>query len=249
MKLVVDHRTGPSHSSYGVSPRCADARRVFHPSILGSQTLIVCFRLALDQSDAIVAALAEALSKDERQRAARFVFPDARRRFVVTRGCLRRILGCFCSLPASAVRFDYTPLGKPSLAIETTRMPVHFNVSHSRDLALIAIAFDLPLGVDVEAVRPMPDRVTISSRYFTAGEAAAIAAVAPHERDLAFFLCWTRKEAFSKALGDGLSLALDRYHDLRPAPGFVGAVVMRAGRRRLLWTDIDVENLLLAGCN
>jgi len=240
--------------------------------MLAPQTSIVCFRLALDQSAAIVAALAEVLSKDERQRAARFAFSDDRRRFVVTRGCLRHILGCFCRLPASSVRFDYAPLGKPSLALETTTLPVHFNVSHSRDLALIAMAFDRPLGVDLEALRPVPDGVTISSRYFTAVEAESIATAAPQERDLAFFLCWTRKEAFSKALGDGLSLALDRYHvacrpdeparllevdgstaeaaawsvyDLRPAPGFVGAVVMRAGRRRLLCTDIDVEHLLL----
>src|SRR5262249_42827876 len=138
------------------------------------------------------------------------------------------------------------------------------------------MAFDLPLGVDLEAVRSIPDRVTISSGYFAAAEAASIATVAPHERDLAFFLCWTRKEAFSKALGDGLSLALDRYqvacrpdeparllevdgstaeaaawsvYDLRPAPGFVGAIVMRAGRRRLLWSEIDLENLPLKGVN
>lgn len=244
--------------------------------MLAAENPILCFRLALDQADAIVAALAELLSDDERQRAARLVFRDDRRRFVVTRGSLRRILGCFCDLPASVVRFEYAPLGKPSLALETTKMPVHFNVSHSRDLAIIAMAFDRPLGVDVEAVGPVPDRLTISSRYFTAVEAARIATVAPRERDLAFFLCWTRKEAFAKALGDGLSLALDRYqvacrpdeparllevdgsaaeaaawsvYDLRPAPGFVGAVVMRARRRRLVWIDIDLKHLLLEGFN
>jgi len=245
-------------------------------SILASQTSIACFCLALDQSDAVVAALAEVLSTDEHERAARFAFPGDRRRFVVTRGCLRGILGRLCSLPASSVRFDYAPIGKPALAIETARKPVHFNVSHSRDLAVIAVAVDLPLGVDLEAVRPVPDRASISSRYFTAVEAASIATVAPHERDRAFFLCWTRKEAFAKALGDGLSIALDRYHvtcrpdeparllevdgstgeaaawsvyDLRPAPGFVGAVAMRAGRRRLLWTDVDVEDLVFDGLN
>jgi 4'-phosphopantetheinyl transferase len=230
---------------------------------------IACWRIDLDQPENRVAVLAEVLSPDERDRAARFVAPRDRRRFIVTRACLRALLARACDVPAAAIRFAYAPLGKPSLAAVAGRPPVHFSVSHSEDLALVALARDLPLGVDVEAVRPVPDFLDIASRYFTAAEANTIAAVPVDERDLAFFLCWTRKEAFSKARGDGLSLTLERYrvtcrpgeparileidgsaaeaaewsvHDLRPAPGFVGAAVMRAAPRPLSLIRFDVEH-------
>ena len=230
---------------------------------------IACWRVDLDQPEDRVPALAEVLSPDERERASRFVFARDRRRFIVTRACLRALLARACDVPAVAIRFAYAERGKPSLACGTGAPPVHFNVSHSGDLALIALAPDTPLGIDVEAVRPLADRSDIASRYFTATEARTIATVPSHERDLAFFLCWTRKEAFSKALGDGLALPLDRYrvacrpgepaqilevdgsateagqwsvHDLRPAPGFVGAAVMRAPPRPLTLVRLDVDH-------
>jgi 4'-phosphopantetheinyl transferase len=123
------------------------------------------------------------------------------------------------------------------------------------------------VGVDVEAVRSLSDLDAIAARYFTSAEAGTIAAAPPGERELAFFLCWTRKEAFSKAVGQGLSLALDRYRvtcapgdpariveidgspteaaawsvfDLRPGPGFVGAAITR-GAPGLALLDLDVQ--------
>lgn len=213
---------------------------------------IDAWRVELEQPDEVVAALGRVLSPDETARATRFVFARDRRRFVVTRASLRVLLGRHLDVPARAIRFAYAAHGKPALAPGSTGAPLHFNVSHSQELALIALAPDAPLGVDVEAVREMRDLADIAARYFTAAEAETIASVPPDERTLAFFLCWTRKEAFAKALGDGLTLALDRYRvacrpgdparileidgdpaaaaawsvcDLRPAPGFVGAAV------------------------
>lgn len=233
---------------------------------------IVCWRLDLAHPEDLVAALAAVLSPDERRRAARFVFARDRRRFVVTRACLRVLLGRCCDVRPAAIRFAYGQQGKPSLASGAAVPAVHFSVSHSEDLALIALARDVPLGVDLEAVRPVPDLLDIASRYFTAAEADTIATVPPDERGLAFFLCWTRKEAFSKALGEGLSLALDRYRvacrpgdparileidgsaaeaawwcvvDLQPAPGFVGAVVVRAAPRPLDLVRLDPDRDVL----
>lgn len=245
----------------GVARRLALAAR----SIAG-------WRIDLEQPDEVVAALGDVLSPDESERASRFVFARDRRRFVVTRASLRVLLGRHSDVAARAIRFAYAPHGKPSLAPRSTPAPVHFNVSHSQELALIALAPDVPLGVDVEAVRPMRDLADIASRYFTAAEAETIASVPPAERELAFFLCWTRKEAFSKVLGDGLTLALDRYRvacrpgdparileidgdpataaawsvfDLRPAPGFVGAMVMHDGPRPVTLARLDVEHDVL----
>jgi len=229
---------------------------------------VICWAVDLRCPDRCVTALAGILSVDELERAGRFVFERDRRRFIVTRACLRVLLSGYSGVPAAAIRFGYGPNGKPLLASRTPSSLVHFNVSHSADLALIALACEVPLGVDVEAIRSVADLLDIASRYFTAAEARTIASVPLQERDHAFFLCWTRKEAFAKALGDGLSLSLDRYRvscrpgepaeileidgsraaarewsvlDLRPAPQFVGAIVMRApaGPPYLLPLDLD----------
>jgi 4'-phosphopantetheinyl transferase len=233
---------------------------------------LACWRVDLAQPDAVVTALAGVLSDDERQRAARFVFPRDRRRFIVTRACLRVLLAEHSGDAPAALRFVYASRGKPSLAPGSTPTPLHFNVSHSEDVAVIAAACDAPLGVDVEAVRPLPDMMHIASRFFTGAETDTIAAVPPHQRALSFFLCWTRKEAFSKALGDGLSFALDRYRvacrpgdparilaidgstaaaaewsvfDLDPGPGFVSAVVTRATPRSPTLVHLDVARDVL----
>lgn len=234
--------------------------------------VIAGWQLDLRQPEAIVAVLADVLSPDERERAARFVFVRDRRRFVVTRACLRVLLARYGGVAPATIRFAYAAHGKPSLQASVDGPGVHFSVSHSQEVALIALARDVVLGVDVEAVRPLDDLAAIAERFFTAAEATTIFSVPAHQRELAFFLCWTRKEAFSKALGDGLTLSLDRYrvacapdeparvvdvdgspeegaawtvHDLRPAPGFVGAVVMRAAAMPLTLQKVDLHRDVL----
>lgn len=240
---------------------------VRHGQVPLAPATLACWRVDLAQPDPVVTALAGVLSDDERQRAARFVFPRDRRRFIVTRACLRVLLAGIAGDAPAALRIVYAPLGKPSLAPGSAPTPLHFNVSHSEDVAVIAAARDAPLGVDVEAIRPLPDMMDIAARFFTPAETDTIAAVPPHQRALSFFLCWTRKEAFSKALGDGLSLALDRYRvacrpgdpprilaidgstdaaaewsmfDLEPAPGFVSAMVTRGRPRPPTLDHLDV---------
>jgi 4'-phosphopantetheinyl transferase len=232
---------------------------------------IAVWQLDLQQPEPVVAALGDVLSPDERARAARFVFARDRRRFVVTRACLRALLARHGGVPASAIRFAYGAHGKPSWP-DAAGGGVHFSVSHSEEVALIALARHVALGVDVEAVRPLDDLAGIAARFFTAAEAATILGVPAHQRELAFFLCWTRKEAFSKARGDGLTLSLDRYrvtcapgeaarvvevdgsagegaawtvHDLRPAPGFVGAVVLRTAAIPLTLEKVDLHRDVL----
>jgi 4'-phosphopantetheinyl transferase len=226
------------------------------------------WRIHLEQPEHAVAALSAVLSADERERAERFVFARHRRRFIVTRACLRALLARSTGVAAAAIRFTYGAHGKPAMDTGAAAPLLHFSVSHAADFAVIALAPDLPLGVDIEAVRPGRDVLAIAARSFAAAEARAIATAPEGARELAFFLCWTRKEAFAKARGDGLALALDRYCvsclpgeaariidvdgsaaearawsvlDLRPAPGFVGALVLRSAPRPLTLVPLDLD--------
>lgn len=164
-----------------------------------------------------LAALAATLAPDEHDRAARFHFERDRRRFVAGRGILRAVLARHAGCPATALRFRYGPRGKPALEGDGGGGDLRFNVSHSGDLALVAVARGREIGVDVEALRPdlTPG---LAERFFSPAEVAALSALPPAARPAAFFACWTRKEAFVKATGDGLSLPLDAF-DVSLAPG------------------------------
>jgi 4'-phosphopantetheinyl transferase len=162
----------------------------------------------------VTAQFAALLSADESARAARFAFPHLREAFTLARGALRILLGRAEGAAPEDVRFSYGAKGKPEL---TPRSRVQFNASHSADLALIAITLDREIGVDVEQVRPMRDLAGIAARFFSAGETAQLNSLPQDQREAAFFRCWTRKEAYIKAIGDGLSVPLDSFAvSLRP---------------------------------
>jgi 4'-phosphopantetheinyl transferase len=165
----------------------------------------------LDPSAAREARLERWLDADERARAARFVFPRDARRFRVARGTLREILGGYLGVAADAVRFTYAAAGKPALAAPLGDAGLAFNVSHSGEIALYAIGARSRIGVDVEQVRPLDDLPALAERNFSAAEQRTLLALPPAARAPAFFACWTRKEAFIKALGDGLSYPLDAF--------------------------------------
>ncbi|HEV2150490.1 MAG TPA: 4'-phosphopantetheinyl transferase superfamily protein [Longimicrobiaceae bacterium] len=158
------------------------------------------------------------LAPDERARAGRFHFERDRRRFTVARGVLRSMLGRYLGLDPRRVEFRYESHGKPALAGEPAAGGLRFNVSHSGEMALYAVAAGRELGVDVEEVRPMEDGLQIAERFFSAAEVAAFRALPAEIRDDAFFNCWTRKEAFIKAVGEGLSFPLHVF-DVTLAPG------------------------------
>lgn len=159
------------------------------------QTLFVPLDLPADE----VAPLARLLSPDERERAGRFVFERDRRRYTVARGTLRRLLGERIGADPGAIVFRYGANGKPSIDA-----PLHFNVSHSGELAFYAFSEDGPLGCDLEQVRPLPDLAAIVSRWFAPAECELILHAADRE-DL-FYRYWTLKEAVLKGLGTGITL-------------------------------------------
>lgn len=161
------------------------------------------FAFALDPPEERLAALRATLAADERERAAKFRFDVHRRAFEACRGVVREILGAHLGLAPAKVQFSYGPKGKPSLLPDST--PLVFSVSHSAALGLCAVAREGALGVDVERLRPLDDALAIAERFFSSAERAALRTLAPPALETAFFAAWTRKEAFIKALGEGLS--------------------------------------------
>jgi 4'-phosphopantetheinyl transferase len=186
------------------------------------------------------------LNKDELSRAERFVFPRDRDHFIVARGRLRELLGKYLHCPPHAVQFKTGRYGKLSLLDD--RDPLRFNSSHSHGLALYGFCMGRELGIDTEKIRPEFAGEGIAERYFSAAEQRDLRELPKELRDTAFFLCWTRKEAYIKAHGDGLQIPLDSFdvslkpgepetlrsvdsgrwsmRSFTPAPKFVAAVVV-----------------------
>jgi 4'-phosphopantetheinyl transferase len=151
------------------------------------------------------------LSSDETARANRFHFEKDRARFIRCRSALRRLLGEYLALPAPAIRFKYLTNGKPQVDAEQNPRSLQFNVSHSAELALIAVGAiggEKQLGVDIEKIRGDVDTNLLSERFFLSLEREGLRWLPEHLRVPGFFACWTRKEALLKATGDGLSVPL-----------------------------------------
>jgi len=170
----------------------------------------VCVWQAHVRPPAIERCLA-VLDPADRARAAAFRSEPAQHAFVVGRGLTRTLLGRLLDIPAARVALDRYPNGKPRLAAEHRAAGLHFNLSHSGDVVLVAIARGLVVGIDVERCAPRSAVSRIASRFFSADEAAAIFDRPTLDPQLAFYRTWTRKEAFIKATGDGLSRPLDSF--------------------------------------
>jgi 4'-phosphopantetheinyl transferase len=153
------------------------------------------------------------LSADEVQRAARFRFERDRDRFIAGRGFLRQILGTYLKQPPESLHFEYGKYGKPSLV---NQLGIDFNLTHSEDWALYAIALT-PIGIDLEAMRPVAQKDGIVQRYFSEQEQKTFATLSETAQSLAFFRAWTGKEAYLKATGHGLTLPLNQI-DVELAP-------------------------------
>lgn len=152
-------------------------------------------------------ALAATLTVDEQERAARFRFAQCRDRFIAGRGLLRELLGAYLNRPAAALRFSFEPCGKPALVGVDAETGLHFNLSHSGNQALYAVA-RRELGVDLECEDRSVIHAALAERVCTPREWAAFQALPAECTQEAFFMCWTRKEAMVKALGGGLASGL-----------------------------------------
>ena len=182
----------------------------------------------LDAPAETVRLLSRVLSDDERRRMGRLAFERDQRRFAVARGTLREVLGQRLGAEPAAITFEYGPRGKPALAQPFSPSGIRFNVAHTDDIAVFAFTREREVGVDVEAVRAMPDADVVADHFFSDVEKAAYRRLSPAERLAGFYACWTRKEAFIKAQGDGLHFPLHEF-DVSLSPG-EEARILRVGQ-------------------
>jgi len=157
------------------------------------------------------------LSADEQERAARFHFRKDRECYRIAHGSLRLILGRYLDLAPAELHFGQTEFGKPFLT-NSEASGLLFNMSHSGDFALIAVTHEREVGVDVEFMRDGFATDEVAENFFSVAEIYTLTGLEPHLRVRAFFNCWTRKEAYVKARGEGLSMPLDQF-DVSLAPG------------------------------
>lgn len=182
------------------------------------------WKISLDSMAARLPKLAEALSQDERAEASLLRFERDRRRFIACRGILRAVLGRYLNAAADSIAFRYGPHGKPAVATGSVGLALRFNVSHAEGMALYGIANGREVGIDLERIHNDRAADEVAARFFSDGEIAALRALRPHERVKAFFRCWTRKEAYVKARGEGLSLPLTQF-DVSLGPGEAAALL------------------------
>lgn len=154
---------------------------------------------------------ASVMSPDEIARANRFLFEKDRNHFSRCRSALRSLLAGYIETSAAEIRFEYLHGGKPQLALGQNPRALQFNVSHSAGIALIAVGSERRIGVDVERIRSDVDTAALAERFFSVHERAGLRALPDQLRVAAFYACWTRKESFLKATGDGLSFPLANF--------------------------------------
>lgn len=211
------------------------------------------------------------LAQEERQRADRFCFEHLKRNFVSIRGSLRVLLGAYLDIDPAKLLFEYGSNGKPALLSDAS---IDFNLSHSGEMAVLAFTSGCELGVDLERICSLPNLHDIATHFFCPEETAELIELPLPQQDEAFFSCWTRKEAYLKCVGGGLSIPLDSFrvtlrpdepaqikhveygksnqswtlHDLRLIPGYAAALAYQGSPRPLsIWPLTTPEALPKTG--
>jgi len=222
------------------------------------------WRIDFESAKPFVSGLREILSSDERERADRFRFQKDHDRFVISHAAIRNILGQYLNMEPRDICFEVDSKGKPRLSDELNQTKLYFNMSHSHLKALVAISKDHEMGVDIEYLRPEVAELDIAKRFFASGEVSQLLNFPKEKQIEAFYACWTRKEAFIKAKGDGLSISLDSFevsldpgervslkgtngkHDkfkdwsirgLIPGFGYAGALAVRGDKMNIQYWD------------
>jgi len=221
------------------------------------------WRAELDVSSTALAGLEATLTEAELDQARRYRLDHLGRRFIASRAVLKDVLARYLAVGPAAVEFTYGRWGKPALGAQSGAPDIRFNLTHSEGMALVAVALGRETGVDLERLKPEMATEAIADRFFSPEEAAEIRTFSGEAHTKVFFACWTRKEAYLKAKGEGLSFKLDRFRvsvlpgapaallsscdnsaeperwamtELEPGPGFVASMVVEAPLGKLkLW--------------
>ncbi len=200
------------------------------------------WRTSLQMRPQQLNTLKRILSADELSRAGQFHFQRDKDHFIAARGLLRSLLGRYLDINPAELLFSYGLKGKPLLIGETGRQLIRFNVSHSHDLALFAVASELDIGVDLEYIRCDLEIEDLAKQIFSSREIAVLNSLPLVNRKKAFFSWWTRKEACLKASGKGLSGSLKDYEVVsgREDSGIRKCIKTPMGASQLCLMDLDV---------
>jgi 4'-phosphopantetheinyl transferase len=209
------------------------------PQLVLADQAVHLWRLRLDRTVEEIEALSALLNHEERERAERYVFSRDRISFISRRGILRKLLSEYLDLPAPKIQLSFNKFGKPHLEPEAS---LDFNLSHSAGLAVFAFSRSAAVGVDIEQWRADFDLLKLAEHYFSEVEVQALKSLPGEDRIAGFYAGWTRKEAFIKAHGEGLSLPLDLF-DVSLLPGEqAGLLATRGGLEPAdQWTMKDIE--------
>ena len=165
------------------------------------------WRVSFSVSSSEIAGFRTLLSADEMERADKFHFEKDRNRYILTRGHLRSLLGRYLNKEAGSFTFTYNKYGKPALSDSA----LHFNVSHSHEMGLLIFDQKYEVGVDIEWIRKDFGGIKIAERFFSADEIRELKKLPEEKQVQGFFNCWSRKEAYIKAAGKGLSISLAKF--------------------------------------
>jgi 4'-phosphopantetheinyl transferase len=193
------------------TPRLSGGANHPPPSIPLNEAEVHVWKAPILQEQSTIPPLFALLSADERERSARFVFERDRNRFVASRAILRLIIARYRSMKPAEIVLAYDSYGKPSLSPDQNLNGLSFNLAHSGDRAVYAFARNVQVGIDIEQLRNDLPVLELAERFFSPRERTALRSLPKDERREAFFRCWTRKEAYLKALGQGLSVPLERF--------------------------------------
>ena len=166
-----------------------------------------CVKLGDDQ----IGELSSLLSTEEKARAQRLKIAEKQNQFIIARGRLRQNLGKYLNLDQHAFKFEYAVHGKPYMEERWQGHEISFNVSHSHNFILIAMSLDHQLGIDIEKIQHGKDHTALARRFFSKREQAELTVLPEEIKTRAFYSCWARKEAFVKAVGDGITYGLDTF--------------------------------------
>ena len=229
-------RQGLARSSTGIAE--------VNPSIALHPDEVHVWRADLNHSGFPAREIDRILSQEERERAARFHLQRDRNHLTAGRVMVRSILGRYLNTDPRHLQFSRGPRGKPALATERGADALCFNIAHSHDVVLCAVARGRDIGVDVERIRADINVDLIAERFFSQREIAALRLLPPERKLTAFFTCWVRKEAYVKARGDGLAMNLDSF-SVSFAPGEPAALLDVRGHpeEALAWslTELDFD--------
>lgn len=176
------------------------------------------WRAPLSTDQVVLRSFESTLAPSEKARAARFVAERDRDRYIAAHGILRDLLSRYLRCTPKAIVFENGPRGKPQVVEPKSQRAIQFNLSHSHALAVVAVCTGREVGIDVELIRPEFASEDVARRYFSRTEIGELSRIPAPLRAEAFFLCWTRKEAYIKARGEGLQIRLDSF-DVSLTPG------------------------------